>query len=125
MRSRAAGADTLRRQVQLALVPLLVFVACAPVVVLNRGSGEGSALSGYVKDGRYVLSLGKGGYQETMPERFETLRRRERNVLLGLAGMVVSGVAAAYLIRRAGLPVMPGKPRIDPQALRPPVSSAR
>ncbi|HZN67108.1 MAG TPA: hypothetical protein VFB66_17595 [Tepidisphaeraceae bacterium] len=91
------------------MVPLLVFVACTAVVMVNRGSGEGSAVSGYVRDSRYVLPLGKGGYHETTPERFEALRRRECNALLGLAGMLASGAAAAYVIRRAGLPVVPGQ----------------
>ena len=66
-----------------------------------------------------MLSLGKGRYQETTPERFDTLRRRERNALVGLAGMVASGVAVAYFIRRAGLPVVPKHKMHQAQTLGP------
>jgi hypothetical protein len=104
-----------QRQLRVALVPTVLFIACAAVTMIYRGAPDGSAGRGYVRDGKYMLSLGHGGYQETSKERFETIRHREHIALLAFAGMALSGLSCGFLIMRAR--VKPDLP--SPQVLHP------
>src|SRR2546421_6157591 len=88
----------LKRELRVALIPVIVFAVCWVVALVNRGTLEGSAFDGYVRDGKYVLSLGHGHFQETSQERFATIRRRERIVFVCLGMMTISGIASVVLI---------------------------
>ena len=94
-----------KRQLKVALIPFITFLICAVAAIINHGTAEGSASSGFTQDGKYFLSVGHGGYQETSRERFEAIRYREWIVLISFAGMVLCGIAAAFLLRRAVLPL--------------------
>ena len=84
---------------------MLVFFICAVIGVWNHGSASGSAVSGYRDDRGYYLSMGHGHYRRTDASEFASILHRERIAFLALGGMLVSGVAAAWLVRRAGLPL--------------------
>jgi hypothetical protein len=105
----------LRRQLRAAWLPAALFAACAVGFVTNRGT-EGSPV---IWRGEYALAQGHGEYRVTDRATYEAVRRRGRWQLAFGAGMVVSAVAAASLIRRAGLPYAP-TPVVSP-SLRPPV----
>lgn len=94
-----------RRQLKVALVPFIAFLAFWAAAIVHFGKSEGSAADGEVRDGKYFLSLGHGKFQETSKERFYVIRHRERIVLVCLGGMAVSLAVAAYKIKRAGLPL--------------------
>src|SRR5437016_13862977 len=84
-----------------AILLSLIFAVCWVIALLIHANLEDSALNGYVRDGKYVLSLGHGTFQETSRERFDAVRRRERIVYGCVAGAVTSWIAAALLVWRA------------------------
>jgi hypothetical protein len=51
---------------------------------------------------------GHGSYRETVATDFAAIRHRERVVLYSLGGMLISGLAAGWLIRLAGMPLHAG-----------------
>jgi hypothetical protein len=108
-----------RQQIRVALVPCVSFVMCAIAAVVHRGTAEGSAVGGFVRDGKYVLSLGHGAYQETSRDRFEAVRRHERIVLGCFAGMAMSALGTALLLKRAGIPLESRPKWRSPAPLRP------
>jgi hypothetical protein len=105
----------LQKQLRAAWLPAAVFVVCAVGLVMNRTT-EGSAV---IWHGEYALAQGHGVFRATDRATYETVRRRGRWQFACGFGMVVSVMAAASRIRRAGLPSAPTP--IVPQPLRPPV----
>ena len=103
------------RHLKVAWLPATLFAACAIGLIINRDK-RGSAV---IWRGDYALSLGHGEYRATDRETYEVVGRRARWRLACGAGMVACALAAALLIRRAGLPY--GATPAVPRALRPPV----
>lgn len=102
------GVSMLWRQLRIAWVPFVIFALCTVVAIDHRAALDGtggSATQGYVQNGRYFLSKGHGAYIETDAMQFALTARRERIVLAALGGMLLSGLAAAFLMRRAGMPL--------------------
>jgi hypothetical protein len=103
----------LRRQLRAAWLPAALSAAFAVGFVMNRTT-EGSAV---IWHGEYALSRGKGEFKVTDRETYEAVRRRGAWQFACWFGMVVSAMATASRIRRAGLPSVQAP--VAPPPLRP------
>lgn len=96
------------KQLRMAWIPFAIFAICTAIAISHRpkfdGTG-GSAVSGWVRDGRYYLSKGHGNYDETDAKTFAKVKRDEQIVLVAFGGMLASAVIAGLIIRRAGMPL--------------------
>jgi hypothetical protein len=118
-----SSSTLLWRQVRAAFLPLIAAIACFVVVALHSGGMEGSAVSGYVQDGKYFLSLGHGGHVETTRNRFEEIRHREKIIYAWMGGMILSIAVAVIVIKLAGLPLELRKDERSIRTLHPPPGS--
>ena len=58
-----------------------------------------------IRDGNYALSFKHGYYQVISKTEFDAIRRQQRLVIVCFVGMASSVLIAAYLLKRAGLPI--------------------
>jgi len=114
-----SSSTLLWRQLKVAFLPLIAAIVCFVVVVRHSGGMEGSAVSGYVQNGRFFLSHGHGGFVETTPQRFDEIKHREEFIYEWMGGMILSILIALTMIKLAGLPLEIKKNRPPIRTLHP------
>ena len=86
------------------IILTIIFVAFWAAALVTHHKLEGSAFSGRVREGKYLLMI-KKEYHETTRQRFEAIRHREQIVFIYLAAAGASWLTAAFLSRhRRALP---------------------